>query len=75
MMDQTHIGYTYWQQPSKNKIPDLIYIPLDPNAKIDTTITRVTIPENKTDKIHQYSLPKNIGLIIQNYFVSLYQAF
>ncbi|RYG15635.1 MAG: glycosyl hydrolase, partial [Chitinophagaceae bacterium] len=23
MMDQTHIGYTYWQQPEVNKMPDL----------------------------------------------------
>lgn len=23
MMDQTHIGYTYWQQPNQNKIPEL----------------------------------------------------
>lgn len=23
MMDQTHIGYTYWQQPPLNKIPEL----------------------------------------------------
>ncbi|XWW47204.1 glycosyl hydrolase 115 family protein [Fibrella sp. USSR17] len=23
MMDQTHIGYTYWQQPDKNKMPDV----------------------------------------------------
>ena len=23
MMDQTHIGYTYWQQPSVNKIPEV----------------------------------------------------
>ncbi|WPU95247.1 glycosyl hydrolase 115 family protein [Mucilaginibacter sabulilitoris] len=23
MMDQTHIGYTYWQQPPINKMPDL----------------------------------------------------
>ena len=21
MMDQTHIGYTYWQQPEKNAMP------------------------------------------------------
>ena len=26
MMDQTHIGYTYWQQPPVNKMPDLIYV-------------------------------------------------
>jgi len=24
MMDQTHIGYTYWQQPDSNKIPEVI---------------------------------------------------
>ena len=23
LMDQTHIGYTYWQQPDSNKIPEL----------------------------------------------------
>jgi len=23
MMDQTHIGYTYWQQPPENKMPDI----------------------------------------------------
>jgi hypothetical protein len=23
MMDQTHIGYTYWQQPDSNKMPEL----------------------------------------------------
>jgi hypothetical protein len=25
MMDQTHIGYTYWQQPPVNKMPELKY--------------------------------------------------
>lgn len=29
MMDQTHIGYTYWQQPPFNKIPDVKYVPID----------------------------------------------
>jgi hypothetical protein len=24
MMDQTHIGYTYWQQPEKNKMPAVV---------------------------------------------------
>lgn len=23
LMDQTHIGYTYWQQPDKNRMPDV----------------------------------------------------
>lgn len=26
MMDQTHIGYTYWQEPKTNRLPALIYI-------------------------------------------------
>ena len=29
MMDQTHIGYTYWQQPQQQKMPDLKYVPKD----------------------------------------------
>jgi hypothetical protein len=27
MMDQTHIGYTYWQQPEKNSMPQVTYVP------------------------------------------------
>jgi len=34
MMDQTHIGYTYWQQPNKQKMPDVTYITTD--ASLDT---------------------------------------
>ena len=26
MMDQTHIGYTYWQQPPFNKMPEVKYV-------------------------------------------------
>ena len=29
MMDQTHIGYTYWQQPEKQKMPALQYVAAD----------------------------------------------
>jgi Glycosyl hydrolase family 115/Gylcosyl hydrolase family 115 C-terminal domain len=29
MMDQTHIGYTYWQQPSKQVMPKVKYLPAD----------------------------------------------
>ena len=28
MMDQTHIGYTYWQQPPENVMPEVEYIPI-----------------------------------------------
>ncbi|HEY6502526.1 MAG TPA: glycosyl hydrolase 115 family protein [Chitinophagaceae bacterium] len=29
MMSQTHIGYTYWQQPLRQKMPELRYVPAD----------------------------------------------
>jgi hypothetical protein len=29
MMDQTHIGYTYWQQPPRNKMPEVTYVSAD----------------------------------------------
>jgi len=29
IMDQTHIGYTYWQQPDFNKMPDVKYLQKD----------------------------------------------
>ena len=27
MMDQTHIGYTYWQQPEADKMPEVVTLP------------------------------------------------
>ncbi len=29
IMSQTHIGYTYWQQPPVQKMPDIKYVPAD----------------------------------------------
>ena len=43
MMDQTHIGYTYWQQPPVNKMPNVIYVPADsirPQTPVSTEYTR-----------------------------------
>jgi hypothetical protein len=36
MMDQTHIGYTYWQEPRFNKMPEVKYI--SDNAKKDESV-------------------------------------
>lgn len=38
MMDQTHIGYTYWQQPLSNKIPDLKTIQLPSTPQMGVSI-------------------------------------
>ncbi|HVX26925.1 MAG TPA: glycosyl hydrolase 115 family protein [Parafilimonas sp.] len=34
MMDQTHIGYTYWQQPDEQKMPEVNYVSDTATSKI-----------------------------------------
>jgi hypothetical protein len=34
MMDQTHIGYTGWQEPRTNAMPQVTEVPIDPAAKM-----------------------------------------
>ncbi|OQP53347.1 glycosyl hydrolase [Niastella yeongjuensis] len=38
MMDQTHIGYTYWQQPPVNKMPEVKTITLMEKASMGVSI-------------------------------------
>jgi hypothetical protein len=38
MMDQTHIGYTYWQQPPVNAMPAVTEIELPAEAKIGVAV-------------------------------------
>lgn len=42
MMDQTHIGYTYWQQPTENSMPKVTYVP----DKQKTAVPYLFIDEN-----------------------------
>jgi hypothetical protein len=44
MMSQTHIGYTYWQQPPVNKMPAVRYVSKDALVEIDTVIARTNVP-------------------------------
>lgn len=37
MMDQTHIGYTYWQQPNRQKMPDVNYVSPDTGSMVQLT--------------------------------------
>jgi hypothetical protein len=39
MMDQTHIGYTYWQQPPVNRMPAVQYVAAD-SAREQATLIR-----------------------------------
>lgn len=51
MMSQTHIGYTYWQQPPLNKMPQVKYVEPGsqqtvPEQQISTQSSKDLIPKN-----------------------------
>jgi len=54
MMDQTHIGYTYWQQPAVQKMPDIKYVPVDSLIQADEDVV------NPLYKTSLNLMPKNI---------------
>jgi Glycosyl hydrolase family 115/Gylcosyl hydrolase family 115 C-terminal domain len=49
MMDQTHIGYTYWQQPPVNKMPEVRYVKVDPVVSSNTIVEEVSISSVEVD--------------------------
>jgi hypothetical protein len=57
MMDQTHIGYTYWQQPPRQKMPEINYVPKDliqsaPDEADTTSLSAMyIIPKNSRGNI------------------------
>ncbi|GAC1314342.1 MAG: glycosyl hydrolase 115 family protein [Mucilaginibacter sp.] len=53
MMDQTHIGYTYWQQPSVNKMPDVAMISIPEPADMGVAIEGSTAwwPQEKSTAV------------------------
>jgi hypothetical protein len=58
MMDQTHIGYTYWQQPPVNKMPEVFYLNTD-SASAANKISFSNY-ENQHQKAFDFSTLKNI---------------
>lgn len=52
MMSQTHIGYTYWQQPPHNKMPEVKYVPADSVMEEETKI-------DVANKTAEHLIPKN----------------
>ena len=57
MMDQTHIGYTYWQQPPLNKMPGIKYVQDSvteeppPKELLKYTTSQELIPKNAEGNI------------------------
>ena len=55
MMSQTHIGYTYWQQPPYQKMPELHWVPEKELQQLPSAdsihVKRAAIPANLKGKI------------------------
>ncbi len=66
MMSQTHIGYTYWQQPELQKMPELLYLPPDAVLKSDTllpaVLQRAKVPNNITGNVFYEEEEKGISI-------------
>ncbi len=70
MMDQTHIGYTYWQQPDKQKMPEVTYI-------LQDTVTRIKLAINPPIFSSEDLIPKNHKLNVfyeEDWYVSIKAA-
>lgn len=56
LMSQTHIGYTYWQQPEVNRMPEVTYLPADDNRRFapvtpDSRSARDQVPANSSGHV------------------------
>ncbi|MEJ2628185.1 MAG: glycosyl hydrolase 115 family protein, partial [bacterium] len=70
MMDQTHIGYTYWQQPDKNSLPKVKTIKLANTAKMGVAVqgSKKWWPKSKKELV----LPEFDPYNKQKYYIDLF---
>lgn len=74
MMDQTHIGYTYWQQPDNNSMPTLQYRPpgdkyIGKEIKPEAVINPMTSTKNPI-----FQAENGYVSILANHFTSAKQG-
>ena len=69
MMDQTHISYTYWQQPDKDVMPDVITIdlPETPDMGVSVEGTAEWWPQSQ-----KVCLPEFDNFNRQTYYIELF---
>ena len=69
MMDQTHIGYTYWQQPDQNNMPEVKQIDIPTEAKMGVAIqgSEKWYPEDST-----LTLPEFDRFNRQAYYIEIF---
>jgi hypothetical protein len=63
MMDQTHIGYTYWQQPNADKMPDVVTLPAGATASDATPKPTVAPATYVSLEAEHYTQALNAGPI------------
>jgi hypothetical protein len=64
MMDQTHIGYTYWQQPPFNKMPAIEYIKdSSATSKLNSVNVGLAITSKATNKVPENAFYEEEGLV------------
>ncbi|MDB5012898.1 MAG: glycosyl hydrolase, partial [Daejeonella sp.] len=70
MMDQTHIGYTYWQQPPVNKMPDVkeIEVPEKPNLGVAIEGSLLAWPKEKSTAM----LPVFYNFLKSKHYIELF---
>ncbi|GAB3540475.1 glycosyl hydrolase 115 family protein [Pontibacter brevis] len=70
MMDQTHISYTYWQQPEKDVMPDVKLVNVASGAKMGVAVegSDAWWPREK----QQAELPGFTPFGQQNYYIELF---
>lgn len=71
MMNQTHIGYTSWQQPDNNSMPEVNKIELSKEALLGVTVEGST--KYTPSAMGDLSLPTFDPFNKQSYFIELFQ--
>jgi hypothetical protein len=71
MMSQTHIGYTYWQQPNRQRMPLVRYVPAD-SVKVQQTeapviAIRSAVPAGIKGNIFYEDSQRGISIAAEHY--------
>ncbi|MCF6404893.1 glycosyl hydrolase 115 family protein [Chitinophaga filiformis] len=71
MMSQTHIGYTYWQQPERQKMPAVYYVSTDSvvakNRDEQKVLTKSTIPAGTKGNVFYEEAQRGVSIAADHY--------
>jgi hypothetical protein len=71
LMSQTHIGYTYWQQPDQQKMPEVHYLPADSTIAGERVTTsennRVQLPATVSPPVFYQDEKKRVSIEANHY--------